>query len=228
MSVGAGATVGVMGAGMGMEAIRELLLKGIEGVDKAQSVASMEPCAPSELSQCRKVAVQISNQAMEDLMGATPFGGGAAGVLDDALSGYLMQMGYEVASKDVAGSPDVVQEMVRAAAGSATTMQAGAATEDQDDHSRMAELREKGVNLLIGGSVSSSLKTKMKTRLFLGSDEMEMQTLISCASIRVTSVSDEKLILIATVTYKKGKTPQQVAQDLASIICKARAAGSGD
>ncbi len=47
---GAGATVGIMGAGMAVEATRDLLLKGIEGVDKGKSNASMLPSLTSELS----------------------------------------------------------------------------------------------------------------------------------------------------------------------------------
>ena len=229
MSGGAGATVGVMGAGMGMEAARELLFRGIEGIDKGQSIASMQPAAPSELAKAKRIAVQISSQGMAGaVMRDSPFGSGSVAVLDDALSVYLMQMGYEVASKDTEGSGDPMQDMMR------TAMQPGAITQPgaekstqpsittQQDANRMAKLRDKGVNLLISGAVSSSIKHNMKMGMFLGRTEMEMQTVISSASIRITSVSDEKLILTAMVTYKKGKTPQQVAADLSNIISRAR------
>ena len=54
---GAGATVGIMGAGMATELARDLLFKGLEGVDKGRSNASIHPSLPEELAEARKVAV---------------------------------------------------------------------------------------------------------------------------------------------------------------------------
>ena len=49
-----------------------------------------------------------------------------------------------------------------------------------------------------------------------------MKTAINAASLRITSVSDEKLILTATVAYRHGKNAQEVAGDLAKVIELAR------
>lgn len=227
MSAGAGGTIGIMGAGMGMEAIRELLLRGIEGVDKGQSMASMQPTAPAELSKAKKVAVQISGQGMTAVMQAAQGGEGA--VLDDALSGYLMQMGYEVASKEATGSGDPMEDMMRKAMKSTQTMQPSAPGQTpqvpqppEEDKTQPAKLKEKGIDLLISGSVASSMSHDMKMGVFLGKTESQMRWIINSASLRVTTCADEKLIMIAVVSYKKGKTAQQVAADLANIINRAR------
>lgn len=195
---GAGTTVGFMGAGMAVEAARDLLLKGIEGVDKGKSSASMHPSLSGELSKAEKVAVLLGKPG-EAKMPSGGFMQGDRDVMEDSLTGLLMQMGYEVISSDVLAS--VTKE---------------------DSSNRLQALRELGTELLISGAVVSGMDHKMKMGLFLGRTESHMKSVVNTASLRITTCQDGRVIMTATITYRKGKSAPDAARDLAAIIDRAR------
>jgi len=195
---GAGATVGIMGAGMGVELARDVLLKGIKGVDKGQSSVSLHPSASAELSKAKKIAVLLQEPG-EFKMPSGTFMGGSQDILEDSLAGQLMQIGYDVIGSDALAS-----------------------TTTEDSASRLQVLKEQGVELLVSGSVASGMAHEMKMGVFLGRSEMQMRSVINQASVRITTCEESRLIMTATVTYKKGKSAPDVAKDLAVIIDRAR------
>ena len=195
---GAGATVGIIGAGMGVELARDVLLKGIEGVDEGQSSVSIHPSASAELSKAKKIAVLLEKPG-EFKMPSDIIMGGTKDVLEDSLAGQLMQMGYDVIGSD--------------ALASATT---------QDSASRLKVLKEQGVGLLVSGSVASGMAHEMKMGVFFGRSETQMRSVINQASVRITTCEEGRLIMTATVTYKKGKSTTDVAKDLVVIIDRVR------
>ena len=212
----AGATAGAMGAGMGMELLRDLILKKIEGVDSGQTLAAMMPNAHDKIVNSKKVTLQI--EGGQDVL-ANAFGGNPSGMINDSLTVYLMQMGYEVESKDTQRKSDSVENMMHAMQMAAASQIGG---EIGEDASKMDQLRDRKVDILVSGSVSSSTKHESSFSHFLGRSGMEMKTKISAASLRITSVVDEKLILTATVAYRHGKNAQEVAADFAKVIELAR------
>lgn len=195
---GAGATVGMMGAGMATELARDLLLKGIEGVDKGKSNASMHPSLSGELSKAEKVAVLLGKPG-EAKMPSGGFMQGNRDIVEDSLTGLLMQMGYEVISSEVLAS----------------------ATKE-DSSNRLQVLRELGTELLISGAVVSGMDHKMKMGLFLGRTESHMKSVVNTASLRITTCQEGRVIMTATITYRKGKSAPDAARDLAAIIDRAR------
>jgi hypothetical protein len=182
----------------------------------------MVPEAPAELAKSKKIVVEVGDKGMAAFQQMMPMGGGTTSNFNDVLAGYLMQSGYEVVSLDTQGSGNAMQDMMQASA-KAATPSAQAATQEPD---RISTLRTKGVDLLIGGSVVSSMKTNMKMGIFMGNMETETTTAITSASLRVTKCTDGKMIMMTTVTYKKGKSPMKVAMDLAGIIDRARTSGA--
>ena len=195
---GAGATIGMMGAGMATELARDLLLKGIKGVDKGKSSASMHPSLFGELSKAKKVAVLLGRPG-ELKMPSGSFMGGDRHIVEDSLTGLLMQMGYEVISTEVLAS----------------------ATKE-DSSNRLQALRELGTELLISGAVVSGMDHDMKMGLFLGSAKSHMKSVVDTASLRITTCQDARVIMTATITYSKGKSAPDAARDLAGIINRAR------
>jgi hypothetical protein len=195
---GAGATVGMMGAGMAMELARDVLLKGLEGVDKGRSSASMHPSLSAELSKAKKVAVLFEKPG-EVKMPSGSFLHHDRDIVEDSLTGLLMQIGYEVVSSDVL---------------------AGAMKEDPSN--RLQALKSLGVELLIGGAVVSGMDHDMKMGLFLGNVESHMKSVVDTASLRITTCEDGRVIMTATITYRKGKPAPDAARDLAGIIERAR------
>jgi len=195
---GAGATVGMMGAGMAVEAARDLLLKGIEGVDKGKSNASMHPSLTSELSKAKKVAVLLGKPG-EAKMPSGGFMQGDRDIVEDSLTGLLMQMGYEVIGSDILAS----------------------ATKE-DSSNRLQALRELGTELLISGAVVSGMDHNMKMGIFLGRAKSHMKSVVDTASLRITTCQDGRVIMTATITYRKGKSAPDAARDLAAIIDRAR------
>ncbi len=195
---GAGVTVGMMGAGMVTELARDVLLKGIEGVDKGRSSATMHPSLSGELSEAKKVAVLLGRPG-ELKMPSGSFMEGDRDIVEDSLTGQLMQMGYEVISTEVL---------------------AGATKEDS--LSRLQALRELGTELLISGAVVSGMDHDMKMGLFLGSAKSHMKSVVDTASLRITTCQDARVIMTATITYRKGKSAPDAARDLAAIINRAR------
>jgi hypothetical protein len=156
---GAGATVGIMGAGMAVEAARDLLLKGLEGVDKGRSSASMHPSLSAELSKAKKVAVLFEKPG-EAKMPSGSFMQGDRGIVEDSLTGLLMQMGYEVIGSEVLAS--AMQE---------------------DSSNRLQTLKDLGTQLLISGAVVSGMDHDMKMGIFLGRAESHMKSWIRQASV---------------------------------------------
>jgi len=195
---GAGTTVGIMGAGMAVELARDALLKGIKGIDKGQSSVSMHPSASSKLSEARKVAVLFEKPG-ELKMPSGGFMQGDQDVLQDSLTGLLMQMGYEVIGPDVLAS---------------------AMKEDSSD--RLQALKELGTELLIGGAVVSGIDHDMKMGIFMGRAKSHMKSVVDTTSLRITKCEDGQVIMTATVTYRKGKPAPDAAKDLAVIIQRAR------
>jgi hypothetical protein len=195
---GAGATIGMMGAGMATELARDLLLKGIEGVDKGKSSASMHPSLSGELSKAKKVAVLLGRPG-EIKMPSGSFMQGDRDIVEDSLTGLLMQMGYEVISSDVLAS-----------------------VTNEDSSNRLQALKELGTELLISGAVVSGMDHKMKMGIFLGRTESHMKSVVNTASLRITTCQDGRVIMTATITYRKGKSAPDAARDLAAIIQRAR------
>ncbi|MBW2036827.1 MAG: hypothetical protein JRI41_05030 [Deltaproteobacteria bacterium] len=195
---GAGATVGMMGAGMAVETAREVLLKGIEGVDRGRSNVSMHPSLSGELSKAEKVAVLLSRPG-ELKMPSGGFMGGDRDIVEDSLIGLLMQMGYEVISSEALAS-----------------------VTNEASSNRLQALRELGTDLLISGAVVSGMDHKMKMGVFLGRTESQMKSVVNTASLRITTCQDGRVIMTATITYRKGKSAPDAARDLAAIIDRAR------
>ena len=120
-------------------------------------------------------------------------------IVEDSLTGLLMQMGYEVISSEVLAS----------------------ATKE-DSSNRLQALRELGTELLISGAVVSGMDHDMKMGLFLGSAKSHMKSVVDTASLRITTCQDGRVIMTATITYRKGKSAPDAARDLAAIIDRAR------
>jgi hypothetical protein len=195
---GAGATVGVMGGGMAVEAARDLLLKNLEGVDKGRSSASTHPSLSTELSEAKKVAVLFEKPG-EAKMPSGGFMQGDRDIVEDSLTGLMMQMGYEVIGSEVLAS----------------TMQ-------EDSSDRLHALKDLGAELLISGAVVSGMDHDMKMGMFLGRAESHMKSVVDTASLRITTCEDGRVIMTATITYKKGKPAPDAARDLAVTIERAR------
>jgi hypothetical protein len=195
---GAGATVGMMGAGMAVEAARDLLLKGLEGVDKGRSSASMHPSLSTELSEAKKVAVLLEKPG-EAKMPSGGFMQGDRDIVEDSLTGLMMQMGYEVIGSEVL-----------------------TIAMKEDSSSRLQALNGLGAELLISGAVVSGMDHDMKMGMFLGRAESHMKSVVDTASLRITTCEDGRVIMTATITYKKGKPAPDAARDLAVIIERAR------
>ena len=194
---GAGVTTGMMGAGMATELARDLLLKGLQGVDKGRSSASMHPSASAELSKAKKVAVLFGKPG-EAKMPSGSFMQGDQDIVEDSLTGMLMQMGYEVVSSEVL---------------------AGATEEGSSD--RLHALKDLGTELLISGAVVSGMDHNMKMGMFLGRAESHMKSVVDTASLRITTCEDARVIMTATITYRKGKPAPDAARDLSAIIDRA-------
>jgi len=62
----------------------------------------------------------------------------------------------------------------------------------------------------------------MKMGLFLGSAKSHMKSVVDTASLRITTCQDGRVIMTATITYRKGKSAPDAARDLAAIIDRAR------
>jgi len=194
---GAGATVGIMRAGMAVEDASNLLLKGLEGEDKGRTSISMHSSLSDELSKAKKVAVLFEKPG-EVKMPSGGFMQGDRDIVEDSLTGLVMQMGYEVISSDVIAS--AMQE---------------------ESSNRLHALKDLGTELLISGAVVSGMDHDMKMGMFLGRAESHMKSVVDTASLRITTCEDARVIMTATITYRKGKPAPDAARDLSAIIDRA-------
>lgn len=202
---GAAGTAGVMGAGMAIEWARDTLLSAIEGVDKNQTFMNTIPETSFELSRAKKVAVLFVTPGSSKI--PMPWGGGES-VLQDSLSGFIMQMGYDVVPSD--------------AFDTTTTAMATSNEIKQDSTSIIETAKKLGVELIVSGSLVSSMDHDMNIGIFSGRSKSHIKSIINAASIRITSCKENRIILSGTVTYKKGKPAADVAKDLSIILQRAR------
>lgn len=192
--------------GMAMDLISAALLRDIKNVDKEQSNVYITSEAQSDLLKAKKVAVVFIAPEMRRTS-LSIFGDGNLCVLEDSLAGLLLQMNYDV----------IPPEAFYASA--TTTL----SNETQEIMQNRLEIAKKlGADLLIGGSAVFSTVHNMNLGVFGGRSESRMKSVIENATVRIINCQDNKLVLVGTVVYKKGKSAPNVASDLATIIQKVR------
>jgi hypothetical protein len=202
---GCGIFTSYFAAGAGVEAgwravdiATGLVVKGIKGLNESKSTIGMQPEAPSELTKAKAVVIRLNSQGSGGVWGTQ--GQTGLAILGDSFAAHLINDGYDVTICTEKAPED--------------NGESGPSTAKTDT------IPQHQGDLSFYCSIATSTSTDHDGGW---SDwDVEWQARISSASLRVVSNESGKVILTATICYERGKTPQEVGEDLSTVIRNAR------
>ncbi|MDI6743856.1 MAG: CsgG/HfaB family protein [Thermodesulfovibrionales bacterium] len=180
-------------------------IAGLENVD-VKAVVS-QGISISDLQKIKKVAVVLGtgNQTQTNPSMAFPMtGGDLTNVMADNIALELMQLNYiviERASIDKVLSEQKLQ--MSGIADPATAAQVG---------------KILGIDAVVLGNVTSSQKTQISSGFMgIGSGITSAQV-ISNATMKVVGIEQANVIMMVTLSYKKGQSPTEAAKTMAIAL----------
>ncbi|MBI5139471.1 hypothetical protein HZA26_02580 [Candidatus Nomurabacteria bacterium] len=180
---------------------------GLENVDVKTAVSP--GVTTNDLHKVKKVAVVLGTESQTQMNPQMPFymaGGDLTNVMADNIALELMNLGYQVVERT--SLDKVLSEQKLQMSGIA----------DPTTAAKIGGIL--GVDAVVLGNVTTSQKTQVSSGFMgMGSDVTTVQA-ISNATMKVVGVEQGNVVMIVTLSYKKGQKPTEAAKTMAIALAE--------